>query len=438
MSNIIGIDFVSDLLTISEQSYENEDSSKNKSTDNINNVTLLNSEIFYNEKLSDTKDIFNELDNDLEKDEKKTDDYTSDKEQNELFNSLLNLHKQKSLYIEQQNLLLKKRSDYKNSIHDLKHKIKEKRKKKEKEFVDNELNNYLEKNKHILSISDDPFILHKNENVELNKIDVLPSENWDERIKYIYKMYPNIKVNDISISYFYHTKNILIRSVKFFLVSENLFKVPIQLLINSLKGNLIKINFFNTENNNVSSKSFSEIDDLFYLSSSFTKVLISNFIPNKRIDKTMHGFNSLSNLIHKRSFTIYELVKKYYKYIKKPDLFMFCSTKKKTEYSPNIFNQLKHVNNLNFQLVNKKQKTFEVCFFWNIELKNLVSAKCESKFNLCIYNKIFDSETGEIKTFSLNNVNFLFLESLKSYSLMDTFQIFFEKIFYSNEDIPKI
>ena len=145
----------------------------------------------------------------------------------------------------------------------------------------------------------------------LNNLHVLPSNDWMKRLNMAKKFYPYLEINEAQNTTVYDDKkSTFVRTISYTVISPYLFRLPIEVSINSSDESIMSISIANDNVKEGIMTNFS------LLSSSFTKVLVQNYILNGKVDLVMYSLNSLSIAIHKRISTLYKLIRKFRQYIK--------------------------------------------------------------------------------------------------------------------------
>ena len=209
----------------------------------------------------------------------------------------------------------------------------------------------------------------------LNNLHVLPSNDSMKRLNMAKKFYPYLEINEAQNTTVYDDKkSTFVRTISYTVISPYLFRLPIEVSINSSDESIMSISIANDNVKEGIMTNFS------LLSSSFTKVLVQNYILNGKVDLVMYSLNSLSIAIHKRISTLYKLIRKFRQYIKSESYIGDLLKKQEIEDDATIFSILKSVDNVEFTIpVNGTSNDhFTIKFQWEIVVSNSVNAECAS------------------------------------------------------------
>jgi central kinetochore subunit CTF19 len=291
--------------------------------------------------------------------------------------------------------LLKQRQRLRNEIEELTVKIHGIKQKHHHHKTQNLLSEFLVKNTNdFVTINHDV-----NEDDALNKLDVSPSSDWTQRLQLVGKFYPYLTVENIATLNRldgHSPNNSLFRIIRYSLVSPLLFKVGVEIAIESRTDSISVINI--TQNN------------IAQFSPSFSRILLTNYVPEKKIHLIMYGMNTLSKSIHKRVEMFYSLIRALPNNV---DSTRFGDLTQTEELSDEItlFAMLKSVDTLTFTFT-KDTHLVELTLHWEIVLSNTVTGECERNLSLSMTkeNRLIDCKS-------------LFIDLTRSYGLMNALKI---------------
>ncbi|KAK6201072.1 uncharacterized protein RJT21DRAFT_1029 [Scheffersomyces amazonensis] len=377
-SNIPDVTSLSDLITTSPHqsssgahppSNEINRSDPIESTESINTgLNLAGVKVIRNEPIDESEQSAHQLSSSTNQ--------SSSTDQHRV-EQLLSKQQQKLNLIDKRDELVRHRTQLKDNVEDLRIKLRQFKSLQEQNITKRKLDSYLEDNTHSFSTKSNnssgstntrfTFDDSNDNDYILQNFHVLPSTDWDHRLRLIKKFMPYLELDGISTEQTYDENQILIRIIKFTLISPLLFKFPIKLSVDNHNEsiNQIIINKFTTT--------------LSLLSPSFNSVLIKNYIPNKRINLIIFSLNSLSILLHKRISHFYKLIRKHCLLINDSNLIPLLQTE---ELNDNIrlFAILKSITSLQFHVSTKRI----IKINWEILLSNVVTGECESRLELFI------------------------------------------------------
>jgi len=295
--------------------------------------------------------------------------------------------------------LLKQRQRLRNDIEELTLKIHQIKQKQHHQRTQNLLSEFLLKNTNNFA--------ETNRNVDeddvLNKLDVSPSSEWTQRIQLVKKFYPYLEVENIStVNRLDDLNNSLFRIIRYTLVSPLLFKLGIEIIVESRTDSISAITI--TQNN------------IAQFSPSFSRILLSNYVPQRKIQLIMYGMNSLSKLVHKRVEIFYQLIRALPNNVDSMRYGDLIQTKELSD-KITLFAMLKLVDSLTFTFT-KESQLVELTLHWEIVLSNTVTGECESKLNLSI--------TKEDRLIDCQD---LFVDLAKSYGLVNALKIILKNSF---------
>lgn len=245
----------------------------------------------------------------------------------------------------------------------------------------------------------------------LSDLNVLPSNNWDNRLDNVKKFYPYLDIESVSTTNSYVDDETMVRTISFSVVCPLIFRVNVNVTIDPKSDSIVKIEIDQKQ-----------LTTLQLLSPSFYQVLTKNYIPNKKIDLVMYSLNSLSILIHKRVSLLFKLLKMFSSFVEDESLFKLTNTEDVSAAASNmkIFSNLKSVENIDF-VIDKGSESYKLKLYWNIILDDVITGECQSSIKLLIIRQS-DSKI-------LNNVKNLFRELVKEYGLINGFCVLIKTTF---------
>ncbi|CAH2350665.1 hypothetical protein CLIB1423_02S02344 [[Candida] railenensis] len=191
------------------------------------------------------------------------------------------------------------------------------------------------------------------------RLNVLPSDNWDDRLKFSKMFYEHISLTNATVQ----EGDEGTREISFTVRSEN-FSVFIRIIIQKLDNSLVSISLPNSN----------ELTTISLLSLSFYSVLVKNYIPQRKINLLIYSLNSLAELVSKRLQTMTELVRLYPSIVDTP--------------SPQ-----RGTNSLTF----KVNDVSSMVFVWNILLEDSITGEVETELKLLtIKHDPIQSTTSEV------------------------------------------
>lgn len=216
---------------------------------------------------------------------------------------LIALQEEKSTLTEKKDDLIEKREDIKDEIEQLRLKTKtllDQRKQRQAQRKLDVLENDKATRKGNEETYTTPAVDISSENSDdkdiLRRLNVLPSDDWDDRLKFSKMFYEYITLKNATVG----EGNEGTREISFTVTSKN-FTVFIRILIEKADNSLVSISL---PNNN-------ELTTISLLSQSFYTVLVKNYVPQVKINLLIYSFNSLAELVSKRLQVMRDLVKLY-------------------------------------------------------------------------------------------------------------------------------
>lgn len=404
MSNINDITPLSDLLATSP--HESRESSVHGGSDNETTGPRLRLDLAVRDTTTrTTTDITHDTNGDaIHKDATDAD-----------FKSILSHQRTKLSLVDERDTLLKNRSNLKNSIDEVKLKIKYLEDLKQQKLMKRQLAELLEQNDTDISFSG-PEISDDTDHI-IKNLNVLPSTNWEDRLKLVKKFYPYLELEKIETYNEAEDFPQDVRTILFELSSPLLFKIPLKIHIENISVAKVLI----PDSNKLLGKASPLLVTLNLLSPNFTLTLVKNYIPNKKVNLIIYGLNSLSIVLHKRISLLYKLIRKYNAFIANVD--KFKKILQPTEIQDNVilFSLLKLVNSVDF-LMKKVNIEYVVRLNWDINVDSVLG-ECESKLNLHIYKKDLTHKEQIIQ------VNDLFLRLVEEYGVIGSFSIIVRNTF---------
>lgn len=321
--------------------------------------------------------------------------------------------------------LIKQRLNVKSSINEVAGKLKTLKDSQHKSDVNNRLNEYLENsNQNYIESQSRKQIEPSREatpglNLEngstvniINELNVLPSNNWDDRIDNIRKFYPYVDLEKIKPFTTYNQDGIFLRGISFTVVCPLFFKLNVEVRINSLKDSIESISVNQTQ-----------LVTLRLISPSVSQA-IGQFVQQGEIDLFMYALNSLSIVAHERTSLLFKIIKKYRSYIEDEK---FKNLIEDESLSNNrIFAIMKSVNQINL-VIDKNNELYHIKLYWDIKLNDLVTGNCKSSLKLLM---IRQSDNTKLK-----NVNNLFQNLIKEYGIFSGLDTLLKSIFGINAEI---
>ncbi|KAK6457679.1 uncharacterized protein RJT20DRAFT_125494 [Scheffersomyces xylosifermentans] len=328
---------------------------------------------------------------------------------------------------------LKKRTDLKASVEDLRAKVKylkdQKRrrdnkrtleallKQNESDFVARTETNSNENTNQQAALNNED-----DDDAILKSLNVLPSSNWTERLEMIRKFMPFLELDKIRTNNYYNGNNELIRTIEFVLISPLLFKIQFKLLIDTQTEALKEIVVGDAV---LSRKSSPSLTTLSILSPSFTHVLMKNYLPKRKINLIMFGLNSLSVLLHRRVSILYKLLRMYPTLVRDGDKYSDFLETEEIQDNIRLFAVLKPIESLEFAVKRGADK-FIIRLSWIIEVQNKVTADFCSNLKLQIYS---GEDESEDKVGVFRDCNSLFVKLSKEYGIVSAFGLILKNVF---------
>ncbi|KAG2734074.1 hypothetical protein G9P44_003599 [Scheffersomyces stipitis] len=318
-------------------------------------------------------------------------------------------------------------SDLKATVEDLRARIKylkeQKRRKDNKRtlelLLEENNNDYNEGRVHqdetqtMLNEEDDEDYILKN-------LNVLPSNDWGERLDQIRRFVPYLELDNIGTSNFYSTSNELQRVIQFVLLSPLLFKIPFKLVINARDETLTEIILQDSSASIIES---SPLTTLSMLSTSLKHTIVRNYIPKKKINLIVFGLSSLSMLIHRRISTFYNLMRTFSSILRDRKKFSSLLSEQELQDNIQLFAMLKSIDNLEF-LVEKNNIHYVLRLTWQVKLQNKITAECASDLRLHVF-VIDDAHDDEL----VKSADALFTKLINEYGVINSFKIVLENTF---------
>ncbi|CUM49015.1 uncharacterized protein AC631_03052 [Debaryomyces fabryi] len=437
MSNIPDITSLSDLLNTSPSQplVENQQ-------DRNPNLLLDQAEKSQNQIYEYTRNIQQQKNEDNE-------DINTDTEENRLkvsrsglpddkIEELEKLLNQQSIKLDlsnERNDLIKKRTSLKNSVEELRVKVKYLQNTNEKQRQKDRLGKLLEQSDKAFIESQKPKTVEApvdqddNEYL-LNNLHVLPSNDWIKRLNMAKKFYPYLEISEAQNKTLYNDKkSAFVRSISFTVTSPYIFRIPIEVSINPSDESILSISIPNDDNKEGVITNFS------LLSPSFTRVMIQNYMLNGKVDLVMYSLNSLSITIRKRISTLYKLLRNFRQYIKSDSYIGDLIQEQAIEDDSIVFSILKSVDNLEFTIpVNNNSKdNFIIKLQWEIVIANSINADCASDTRVFITKEkdIHAADEKVVKSsFAIRDANSLFVRLSKEYGIFNAVCILLNNIFH--------
>ncbi|ODV64740.1 hypothetical protein HYPBUDRAFT_88432, partial [Hyphopichia burtonii NRRL Y-1933] len=301
--------------------------------------------------------------------------------------------------------LIKQRLNVKSSINEVAGKLKTLKDSQHKSDVNNRLNEYLENSNQNYIESQSRKQIEPSLNI-INELNVLPSNNWDDRIDNIRKFYPYVDLEKIKPFTTYNQDGIFLRGISFTVVCPLFFKLNVEVRINSLKDSIESISVNQTQ-----------LVTLRLISPSVSQA-IGQFVQQGEIDLFMYALNSLSIVAHERTSLLFKIIKKYRSYIEDEK---FKNLIEDESLSNNrIFAIMKSVNQINL-VIDKNNELYHIKLYWDIKLNDLVTGNCKSSLKLLM---IRQSDNTKLK-----NVNNLFQNLIKEYGIFSGLDTLLKSIF---------
>lgn len=339
----------------------------------------------------------------------KTDDNIEDS--GDEVDKLLQQQSEKSVLNAERDDLLKHRANLQENIQELNLKIRRIKQKLLQQQTQQKLQNLLDMSsqqfvekqqaKNPTSSKEPRFEVDDEENI-LQNLNVLPSKNWSERLVFIKKFCPYLEIDKIHMSQAFNQNDKLRRILEYCVISPLLFRVMVVITISSPNDSISEIQI--------------DYSQLLLLSSSFIKVLTTNYIPQRKIPLIMFGLNSLSILLHKRVTMFHKLIRLYKKYIVTKKFDELTQIEESID-NLKLFSLLKLEDCLTFNIP-VENRNISLTLNWEIALVDTITGQCESQLKLFV----FDGE-------QLLDANKLFLDLVDMHGIVNAITIILKTSF---------
>lgn len=306
------------------------------------------------------------------------------------------------------NELIVKRKYLKESIEDMAEKIKFIKNSQRKldihtkidQLIEDSNKDYIDlQNKNEESTQVIPSEHYDNDEDYISKnLNVLPSNNWNERLNLIKHFYPYLDIEAVKTYNNHHNHENLLRNISFTISCPFIFRLLMIVKVNPTSDSIIEVLLDNDQ-----------LTTIRLISPSYHQVLTNNYIRTKKLDLILYSLNSLSILVHKKITILYSLIQKFIDFIDDPKFENIVNSKEPTN-NFKVFSLLRSLDSLTL-VIDKNQDRYHVRIHWNILLNDFVLGKCETKLNLAIIRQ------SDLKP--LNDVDYLFGGLVKDYGIID-------------------
>lgn len=300
----------------------------------------------------------------------------------------------------ERNALIKKRATLKDSIEEMKDRLKILKEKHQTNVFDEKMEKYLEDNneathnpqelevhqykgditlENLLSQKRLQEGLQNNENDSLiiSNLNVLPSNNWEERLHLVKRFYPHLEIAHAKTTTSYDDTEKLIRTISYSVTAACLFALSLRVAINAANESIAHILLQEDKPN--------QLTTLHLLSPALHKVVLQNYLPGRKIDLLMYTLSDFSVLLHRRISTIYKIIRLYRDNVPDTTLSELCHTEEISN-TVKVFSILKSVNSIHIEIP-KDSTVYRVSLLWNIIVADVVTGTCSSSFELFIARK---------------------------------------------------
>ncbi|KAG5417194.1 hypothetical protein I9W82_004827 [Candida metapsilosis] len=231
-------------------------------------------------------------------------------------------------------------------------------------------------------------------------LNVLPSPNWDSRLSSAKRFIPFLDIDKLKTHNEYIDDR-LVRVFQFTILSPLVLNLTLKLEINALNDSVYQILVM------------TNLKTLQMLSSSFTRALLSDYIPNGKINCVMYGLNSLTKLIQKRMKTWHQLITTYRSMVDNERLRDIPD--KVSDYKQ-LYANLKSVEYIDLTVESK----YKLRLHWSIVNNDHLTGSCQSDIQLYI---TFNGNAV------LKNAGSLFTSLIPKYGVINSLEIFLGNIF---------
>lgn len=189
----------------------------------------------------------------------------------------------------------------------------------------------------------------------IRKLNVLPSEDWNERLVYIRKLCPYMTLKTATTTTVENVR-IIHYTVAAQVEQEKLFLLEVEVKVSSLNDSVVSIVLPNRE---------TQLLPISLISQSYCTILINNYIPNKKLNLLMYSFNSLAEMVHTRMISFLKIKEDY------PDLI-----------SQSKSNTITRTTNVLELEVKKDDEIHIIRLHWDLVLNEYVTGEVESDIRL--------------------------------------------------------
>ncbi|KAG7665387.1 uncharacterized protein J8A68_001075 [[Candida] subhashii] len=238
------------------------------------------------------------------------------------------------------------------------------------------------------------------------KFNVSPSLDWNQRLEYVKMFIPYLELEQLYTMNYYDREDRLIRSIEFVVVSPLLFKIGIRILIKCEDNSLMKIEIKE-----------GELVGVALVAPDFHRVLMRNYIPGRKIDCIMFGFNSVSNLLQRRISIMYKLIRMFRRFIQDE---RFEELLRDEEMSDQIrlFSILKSIERLELVI-----QGYKFILVWKVIFQDIITAISESQIRL------FVTDMNNNQCDQLNYINEMFNNLIVQYGVINSLQTILKNVF---------
>lgn len=312
------------------------------------------------------------------------------------FDKLIDQQTRKTELLKRRDLLLRKKQQLRNDCENFRSLLSTYKEEKVRQETRKKLEFFLHQNDHEylkLSTPDEAA------NFVLDNLGILPSNDWDMRQKFTYRLYPHLEVNDCSTTYNY-TKSEPKTQILFTLMAAGL--PPMKIEVDVVEEEISSLKICNFEDISATLQTVSD---------SYRKCVACDYIPHCKLDMLVFSYQLLSQIQCKRVSAFKTMIIEFKRYLFYPqpsaieekslDIILLCL--------PYI--QLS---------IEKGAKTFFVRLQWDILLVRHELGEFESLINFSILNHDF-----EHMSFS----NDVFQRLLSTYGVVEAFRLMILNLF---------
>lgn len=246
-----------------------------------------------------------------------------------------------------------------------------------------------------------------------------PSADWELRLKYIKRFLVHILFLHAKVfTEIKDSKQLRIYSM--YAYAEDLFKVPLTLMIDAGSLSIQSIKPAIYEKAILGQK---KLRSVAILSPQFHKILMEDYIPNKKIHCIVQGLNSLAVAVHERTKIMKDVISKFSKYIVPTHRLSETVVASIINMSKQkILLTLKDVDTLKFEIPSSgSHPSYVLTINWIILSNNQMTGQCGS-----VLSVVLEGEKN------LQDITSIFMKLMKDSGVVGGLCILFKNLF----DIP--